>query len=196
MAYTFPTVTSDESILTGGLSTAFAGITGVVTQGLPAIPDSIHFATKRSSSGSSGSSSRVGHNPLRRGKLPSAVSSTRGFGEIVRMRRSALDFLGGKQSMLLAQLSAILAGTARPFVADFAGTRFIQLSLYAHRVDLKGEEWYRARFIPRISPLTLVALLFTVLVMFSLKGDVIIRLTFDVVRIAIPLVVYFLIMFW
>ena len=51
------------------------------------------------------------------------------------MRRSALDFLGGKPSMSLAQLSAILAATGKPLSADFAATRFIQLYLYAHRVD-------------------------------------------------------------
>ena len=68
-------------------------------------------------------------------KLPTPASSRRPFGEVARMRRSALDFLGGMQSMSLTQLSAILAATTRPFFADFAGAHFIQLYLYAHRVD-------------------------------------------------------------
>jgi SagB-type dehydrogenase family enzyme len=97
--------------------------------------DEVHAATKLSELASGVSVAESASTGSGEIKLPPPDSSKRSFGEVARTRRSALDFLGGAQSMSLTQLSVILAEASQPFSADFAGARFIQLYLYSHRVD-------------------------------------------------------------
>jgi ACR3 family arsenite transporter len=99
-----------------------------------------------------------------------------------------LGFVGTEMDISIVEIAqSVLLYLGLPFALGFISRKLI--------VNSKGLDWFNNVFVPKISPITLIALLFTIVVMFSLKGELIVQIPFDVFKIAIPLVLYFILMF-